>query len=38
MWPLALEDPLGPYVRSGLVSVKGWLGVRRDRSAVEPRG
>ena len=25
MWPLALEDPLGPYVRSGLASFKGWL-------------
>ena len=37
MLPLALEDPLGPYVRSGLVSVKSWLGVRREL-ATEPRG
>ena len=36
MWPLALEAPLGPYVRSGLVSVRGWLGVR-PALAAEPR-
>jgi hypothetical protein len=36
MWPLALEAPLGPYVRSGLVSVGGWLGFR-PALAVEPR-
>ena len=37
MWPLALEDPLGPYVRSGLGSIKGWLGMR-PALVVEPRG
>ncbi len=37
MWPLALEAPLGPYVRSGLASVMSFFGVR-PTLAVEPRG
>lgn len=37
MWPLALEAPLGPYVRSGLASAAAFFGVRRQ-PVVEPRG
>ena len=29
MWPLALEDPLGPYVRSTLSSIGGFVSARR---------
>jgi len=35
MWPLALEAPLGPYVRSALASAAGLLGIRQP--VVEPR-
>ncbi len=37
MWPLALEAPLGPYVRTGLASFAGFFGIRGE-PAVEPRG
>lgn len=36
MWPLALEAPLGPYVRTVVTSASAWLG-RRAQLAVEPR-
>ncbi|MEO5896069.1 MAG: oligosaccharide flippase family protein [Vicinamibacterales bacterium] len=36
MWPLALEDPLGPYVRSTLASIAAFLRPRRT-PLVEPR-
>ena len=36
MWPLALEAPLGPYVRAGTAAAAGFLGVRRHAVA-EPR-
>ncbi len=37
MWPLALEDPLGPYVRAGAGSIAAFFGFRRQ-PIVEPRG
>jgi O-antigen/teichoic acid export membrane protein len=30
MWPLALEAPLGPYVRAGAASAAAFFGVRRE--------
>jgi O-antigen/teichoic acid export membrane protein len=36
MWPLALEDPLGRYVRTSAATVAGFFGSRRE-PAVEPR-
>ena len=36
MWPLALEAPLGPYVRSTLATMAGAVGIRQQ-AAVEPR-
>jgi hypothetical protein len=30
MWPLALEAPLGPYVRAGTASAAAFFGVRRE--------
>jgi len=36
MWPLALEAPLGPYVRTGVAAAAGLFGARRQALA-EPR-
>jgi hypothetical protein len=36
MWPLALEAPLGPYVRSAFVATAAFVGIR-PQAAVEPR-
>jgi len=36
MWPLALEDPLGGYVRSVATSMASFFGARRE-PVVEPR-
>ena len=36
MWPLAMEAPLGPYVRSALAAAANLVGVR-PRAALEPR-
>jgi hypothetical protein len=30
MWPLALEAPLGPYVRTGIATAAAFFGVRRE--------
>jgi hypothetical protein len=30
MWPLALEAPLGPYVRAGAAAAAAFVGVRRE--------